>query len=240
MKKLVVGNWKLNPQTVAEAIDLAQATDIEGAVLCPPDIFLMEVGGAIKQAILGAQDLFWKDGAAVTGEASAIQLKDIGVSYVIVGHSSRREKLAETDTLVNLKVKAALTAGLKAILCIGENLDIHQQGEATVRTFIGEQLRKDLDEVKQGENLIVAYEPIWAISTSGTGLVDTPEEAVTIISFIKEELLKIGLSMVLVIYGGSVNSKTADGFLKENIIDGVLVGAASLDAHEFKQIISLS
>ena len=240
MKKLVIGNWKLNPATAIEAVRLAKATDVEGAVLCPPDIFLMQVGETIKKASLGAQDLFWKDAAAVTGEASAVQLKQIGVLYVIVGHSSRREELKETDELVNLKVKAALAAKLKVILCVGEDLDIHKQGEVKTRAFVLEQLKRDLDGVSGGENLIVAYEPVWSISTSNTNLVDTPEEASIMIRYIKDESSKMGFDKVPVLYGGSVDSKRAKDFLSRGIIDGVLVGKASLDIEEFKQIISLA
>ena len=240
MKKLVIGNWKLNPETVAEAVELAKSTDISGVVLCPPDIFLIQVGEVIKEASLGAQDLFWKDAAAVNGEASAAQLKQIGVRYVIVGHSSRRKELKETDELINLKVKAALTAKLKVILCVGEDLNIHKQGETATRTFVLQQLKKDLAGVNGRENLIVAYEPVWSISTSGTGLADTPEGAATVIGYIKRELSKIGFDKVPVLYGGSVDSKTAKGFFLEDIIDGVLVGKASLDVEEFKQIISLA
>ncbi|MCR4260863.1 MAG: triose-phosphate isomerase [Candidatus Colwellbacteria bacterium] len=240
MKKLVVGNWKLNPRTGAEAIDLAKASDIEGVVLCPPDIFLVEVGETIKKASLGAQDLFWEDAAGITGEASAMQLKQIGASYVIVGHSSRRKEFKETDEVINYKTKAALNVDLKTILCIGEDLDIHQQGNAAVGTFVLDQLKKDLEGVNEGQNLIVVYEPIWSISTSGTGLVDTPEEAAAIMILIKDELFRMGLNKVLVIYGGSVNGTTAAGFLEQNIIDGVLVGGASLNADEFKQVIALA
>ncbi len=240
MKKLVIGNWKLNPETAAKAVDLARATDIKGVVLCPPDIFLIQVGETIKRAALGAQDLFWRDAAAVTGEASALQLKKIGVSYVIVGHSSRRKELGEIDELVNLKVRAALAVGLKTILCVGEDLNVHKQGEIETHTFLLGQLKKDLSGVGKGKNLIVAYEPIWSISTSGTNLVDTPQGAVSMITYIKDELSKMGFGGVPVLYGGSVDGKTAKGFLLEDMIDGVLVGRVSLDDDEFRKIISLA
>ncbi|MDP3953479.1 MAG: triose-phosphate isomerase [bacterium] len=239
--KLVVGNWKLNPTTAKEAVELARATDLEGAVLCPPDIFLMQVGEVLEKASLGAQDIFYEDGANITGEVSAVELKKSGVRYVIVGHSSRREKVGETDWLINLKAKAALSSGLKTILCVGESLDEHQEGKDRARAFVLDQFRKDLADVGTGkENLIVAYEPIWSISTSGTGLVDTPQDAALMIGYIKEELGKLDLEETPVIYGGSVNAETAKGFLVEEVIDGVLVGGASLDPDEFKKIASFA
>lgn len=241
MRKLVVGNWKLNPATALEAVELARASDVKGTVLCPPDIFLIEVGKTLKKGSLGAQDIFWENAADVTGEVSAVELKKSGARYVIVGHSSRREKVGETDWLINLKVKAALSAGLKTILCVGEGLLLHQEGQARARAFVSEQLKKDLADVSGREGgLIVAYEPIWSISTSNTGLVDTPKDAASMIGYIKEELGKLGFKTAPVLYGGSVNAETAKGFLAPGVIDGVLVGKASLDPREFKKIASLA
>jgi len=240
MKKLVVGNWKLNPNTPVEAVQLAEASDFDGVVICPPDIFLMQVGAVLKKAALGAQDIFWEDAASITGEVSAIELKKSGVEYVIVGHSSRREKVGETDELINRKVGAALKAGLKTILCVGETLEHHEQGEDRAQGFVFEQLMVDLKDVIDGEgNLLIAYEPVWSISTSGTGMVDKPEDAAAMIDYIKRELTKLGFENTPVLYGGSVDSQTAGGFLAQETIDGVLVGKASLDPEEFKQIVSL-
>ncbi len=239
MSKLVVGNWKLNPSTAVEAVELARATDFPNAVICPPDIFLMQVGKVLEKASLGAQDLFWENAADITGEASTEQLLKVGVSYVIVGHSSRREEVGETDELVNLKLKAAVAAKLKAILCIGENLELHKQGEEAARQFVAGQLDKALKGIKEGEEyLLVAYEPIWSISTSGTGLTDTPQEAAQMIRYIKDALTERGFGKTPVLYGGSVNGETAGAFLKQDAIEGVLVGGASLKADEFKKVVS--
>ncbi|MEX2054330.1 MAG: triose-phosphate isomerase [Candidatus Colwellbacteria bacterium] len=241
MKKLVVGNWKLNPTSATEAVNLARASDLSGVVVCPPDIFLIEVGRVLENASLGAQDIFYEDGAAVTGEVSAAELKKIGVTYVIVGHSSRREMVGETDKLINLKVKAALSANLKTILCVGESLNLHQKGESSSRAFVLGQLKENLMGIEGGgEDLIVAYEPIWSISTSGTNLVETPEGAASMIGYIKEELDKLGFRGVSVLYGGSVDGDGAKDFLALEVVGGVLVGRASLDVDEFNKIIALA
>lgn len=233
--KLVVANWKSNPATLEEAIALAKDEDIEGAVICPPFVYLEEISGLLANAILGAQDVAEDEGGPHTGEISAAQLENLEVSYVIVGHSERRA-LGETDEMINKKMGLVTDAGMTAILCVGESLDIHNQGEQATLDFVSSQLAKALEGISQKGFVTIAYEPIWAISTSQTGLEGTPDEAEQIIAKIKTKLADMGFPDVRVLYGGSVDASDAGGYLSKDI-DGVLVGGASLKADEFKQII---
>lgn len=218
-------------------------------VVCPPFTHIERVGKLLgKTRIkLGAQDVFWKSHGAYTGEVSPFQLKALGVRYVIVGHSERRA-LGETDKVVNKKVKAALSAGLKVILCVGESLTVRKRGFANAKNFVKKQLTKDLkgignclatrDPVKKEklkiENLLIAYEPLWAI---GTGRAAAPADATVMARFIKELLVVSRKSLVRVLYGGSVNAGNVGAFLAEPDINGALVGGASLKPREFKKMI---
>ncbi len=236
MNKLLVANWKSNPGKISEAVELAKSTDIENVVICPPDIFLAEVKKILKNASLGAQDVFWGNLGAYTGEVSWKELLELGVEYVIIGHSERRKYLNETDELINNKLVASLDAGLKVILCVGEPTEIRNKGINNAKNFVEQQLDKDLiglDAAKAKNNLIIAYEPIWAI---GTGTPDTPENAADMAKFIKS-IVKGQVSNVPVLYGGSVNSKNAKDFLDKEEIDGALVGGASLNPEEFNKIV---
>ena len=231
MEKLIVANWKSNPASIKKAEKLALAEDYDGVVIAPPFPYLSAVGALLKNASLAAQDVFWEDGGAYTGEVSISQLKDLGVKYVILGHSERREHMGETDKMINKKAKAALESGIEVILCVGEHLEVRKEGIQAAKKFITGQLKADLEGVKKrySKKVIVAYEPIWAI---GTGASDIPEEAAEVSVYIKN---LSGVSRVL--YGGSVNAKNAKNFLSEEDIDGALVGGASLKPHEFKSII---
>lgn len=228
MEKLVVANWKMNPQSEREAVRLAKASDFSGVVIAPPFVFLDAVGKILKKAELGAQDIFapLKKSKKHTGEISPEMLKNLGVKYVILGHSERRA-LGETDAIVNREVLAALRAGLKVVLCVGENLSIRKRGIAAAKNFVKSQLKKDLKWL--GKSLIiVSYEPIWAI---GTGKNDSPKDAAEMAKFIKTVLT------CKVLYGGSITSENISGFLKFKEIDGFLVGGASLKISEFSRII---
>jgi triosephosphate isomerase len=239
MSKLIIGNWKLNPESVSEAETLARSVDRRGVVVCPPFIYLASLKRVLKKAKLGAQDAFWLNNGAYTGEVSPSQLKGLGVKYVILGHSERRHFLLESDEIINRKVEAALQLKLNVILCIGEDLETHGRGEEASLAYVKEQIRRDLDNIssKYLKGLLVAYEPIWAISTSQTGLRDTPENAQAIIRQIKDFLLKrYRMTQPTVLYGGSVNSTNAGGYLTQESIDGVLVGAVSLKPNEFNKI----
>lgn len=245
-KKLIIFNWKSNPHNAASALKLARK--VENAipakknieiVIAPPFLFLEDVGKIIKKAKLGAQDAFWGDVGPYTGEISWHQEKHLKVKYVIVGHSERRKFLNETDKMINKKVLAALKAGLKIILCVGENLSIRKRGKKAVENFIKSQLQKDLKGLSgvksQMSNVIVAYEPIWAI---GAGHSDTPRDAYNMIQFIKKTLnSKFSILNPRVLYGGSISGKNIKDFVQYKEIDGFLVGNASLKQKEFDRII---
>lgn len=249
MKKIIIANWKMNPTTERQAINLAKASDYKNVVITPPFPFLGAISKTLKRAELGSQDVFWAEKGAFTGEVSAQQLKNIGVQYVIIGHSERRRYFHETDEMINQKVRAALKANLKVILCVGENKFVRKKGISAAKRFIKNQLQKDLKDLTHNslprrqagklitQNLIIAYEPIWAV---GTGKSDQPEDVVEMARFIKKVLdsrFKIHDSRVL--YGGSVNSKDVESFIKHREIDGALVGRASLRVGEFKKIIKV-
>lgn len=257
MKKLIVANWKLNPPTHKEAERLVGGV-VRGitkhfnaeVVLCPPFTHLYHVSRITyhdKKIKLGAQDVFWEDGGAYTGEISPKMLKSSGVKYVIIGHSERRKWLGETDEMVNKKVLAALRAGLKVILCAGEperkELGIKNNELRKAKNFVGQQLKKDLAGIKKSsvighQSLVIAYEPIWAI---GTGRACKPQDAAEMARFIKDFCAKrFALRDLPVLYGGSVNGKNALSFLEREEIDGALVGGASLNVGEFKKMINIT
>lgn len=241
-KKILIFNWKMNPVTLAEASILAQASDHENVVVAPPFPFLESVSGALIKAKLGAQDLFWEEKGAFTGEVSAQELKSIGVSYVIIGHSERRHKLGETDEIIAKKMKAALGSGLIPVLCVGETKAEKDSGirESVIERQLESGLclinREIHDDVKNSGKFLIAYEPVWAI---GTGDPETPAGAVKAIDYIKSLIsnrcgLKVG-----VLYGGSVDSKNLKDFLSLKEIDGALVGGASLKKEEVEKMIEI-
>lgn len=239
-KTLVVANWKMNPPTLAEAKKLFNLVKkgIKNAcpersrrvevVICPPFVYLPVLKAN------GAQDCFWEERGAFTGEISPLMLKDLGVKYVIIGHSERRRNLNETDEMINKKLKAALKVGLRPILCVSSK----KRGE-TARKEMEVQLKRALVRIKKSEikNIIITYEPIWAISTTKGSVVATPRNTREGEVFIRKNLTKLfnknTAKKVKIIYGGSVDSKSIQGFIKDAQMDGVLVGAASLKAKEF-------
>ena len=238
--KLIIANWKSNPETEAEAKDLAQKTDFDGVVIAPPFVFMEAVRDIITKANLGAQNVFWEKGGAYTGEISPAQLKDLGVTHVIIGHSELRKNAGETDEMINKKILAALEAGLKPILCVGESAEIRKSGIDAAKKFIANQLERDLSglgqvlSVKGQGSLFIAYEPIWAI---GTGNPDSPESAAEMSTFVKSLTTNHYSLNTTVLYGGSVNGKNADSFLSREEIDGALVGGASLRPDDFAIIV---
>jgi len=257
MPKLVIGNWKMNPPTVAAAVRLFNAvikTPIPkgvGVVVCPPFPYLLELSRITKKrrtkVMLGAQDMFWEEKGTYTGEVSPPILKSVGVKYIIVGHSERRRHMGETDEMVNKKLLAALSADFKTVLCIGENKTVRKKGLAAVKKFVQSQLTADLQNVSSARNktpnLIVMYEPSWAISSGkvGSGTADDPENVLAMIRFMRNILRKkFNLKKVRVIYGASVTSKNAESFLRQREIDGVLPGGASLVPQEFRKIIKIA
>lgn len=240
-KKIIIANWKSNPASLKEAVLLAQKTDravskyrsIE-VIIAPPFPFLAATKEVLKKTKLGAQNVFWS-GGPYTGEVSPTQLKNLGVGYVIVGHSERKIYLGETDELINKKVRAILEIGMSAVLCVGERERIGSE----IPAVVGEQLKKALKGVnkKFAKRLLVAYEPVWAISTQPHARPDTPDSAFRAKLYIKRVLAGLyGRSVseaIRVIYGGSVNSKNISGFLREGKMEGALVGGASLNVQEF-------
>lgn len=244
-KPFIAGNWKMH-KIIPEAVDLVKALNEESSeladaeiVVIPPSTTLSEVsktleGSAIK---IGAQNLFWEEKGAFTGEVSAPMLKDAGCQYVVIGHSERRQYFGETDETVNKKIKAALAHGLIPIVCIGELLEEREKGETINK--VNSQINAGLEGLgkEQMSKIIIAYEPIWAI---GTGLTATPTQAEEVHSFIREKLTeKYGnetASCAIILYGGSVKPDNAFSLLKEQNINGALVGGASLEADSFIQI----
>jgi len=240
MSKLLILNWKMNPETLKKAIALARASDFKNAVVAPPFTFLEEAEKVLKKAELGAQDLFWEEKGAFTGEVSAKELKNAGVKYVIIGHSERRHKLGETDEMIAKKLKAAVKNGLTPVLCVGETKKEKDAGKK--EEVLNSQLKIGLSPLTQSsklkaQSLLIAYEPVWAI---GTGDPETPESALETIKFIKTILnSKFHILNLKVLYGGSVNSKNLADYLKFKEINGVLVGSASLNKDEVRKMAAL-
>ena len=240
---IIAGNWKMNT-TLSEATSLVtemrEGLDRVGGtekILCPPFISL----AAVKELItgssigLGAQNMYFEGKGAYTGEVSPPMLTGL-CDFVILGHSERRQYFHEGDDLINKKVKAALEAGLKPILCVGERLEENEAGKT--REVVTGQLRGALSGIGSLEGLVVAYEPIWAI---GTGRASTPELANETIGIIRGTLSELyGEEVaqgVRIQYGGSVTAENIAGFIAEPEIDGALVGGASLKAGEFLSIV---
>jgi triosephosphate isomerase len=227
MKKLIIANWKLNPSTLKDAQELAVSISLKAknkVVLCPPTIYLSN----IQYPNIGAQDCFWQEKGAFTGQVSPLQLKDLKIKYCIIGHSEKRA-LGETDNMINFKLRALLEQKITPVLCVGFGTTVEQDDLEVVDVLRG-QLEVDLKDVDASQ-IIVAYEPVWAI---GTGKNATAEHAEKIAIFIKT---KYGVPKVL--YGGSVNAANAKGFLDQQNIGGLLVGGASLIAKDFNQIINM-
>lgn len=243
---IIAGNWKMY-KTVDEAVALVRElkeklSDVNDReiVICPPFTALHTVykellGTNIK---LGAQNCYFEDEGAFTGEVSPRMLKNIGVEYVVIGHSERRGYFNENDDLINKKAKALLQKGLKPIICVGESLDQREAGET--ETLVRKQVFRDLDGIEpyQLKNIVIAYEPIWAI---GTGKTATSTEANRVIALIrntvKEMYSPLEANSIRIQYGGSVKPDNAHEILTQSDIDGALVGGASLKADSFAAIV---
>jgi triosephosphate isomerase len=235
--KIIIANWKMNPGSLVEARRLAiqieqglLGTDRSRGqvVICPPFVYLHSIGPILHFASLGAQDAAAEKEGAFTGEISPGMLAGLGVEYVIIGHSERRA-LGESDQLINQKLKTALANKLRAILCVGHGTKKGASGKLVER-IIRRQIQEDLRGVKYKQgNLVIVYEPVWAI---GTNTPPTLRHACQTISYLKSLLPKIR-----VLYGGSIDGKNVFGFAKEKIIDGGLVGGASLNPPGFLKII---
>lgn len=246
-RPFIAGNWKMNT-TRDEAIALArsvaegfQTADRVDVAVCPPSVYLEAVGKAIEgtPVELGAQNMYHESFGAYTGEISGPMLADIGCRFVILGHSERRQYFQETDDAINRKVKAALKIGLVPILCLGETLDQRQAGQTqdvVRRQFDGSTADLISDQMEQ---VVIAYEPVWAI---GTGVTATKEQAEEVHADLRKMIQGRYNSQVAesvrILYGGSVKPGNAAELLSQPNIDGALVGGASLKAADFLAIIS--
>jgi triosephosphate isomerase len=242
----IAGNWKMN-KTVGEALDLIRElkTAISGVkevevAVAPPFTALYAVhkeleGSSIR---LAAQNIYWEEKGAFTGEISPLMLKEVGCQYVIIGHSERRHFFGESDETVNRRIKAALAQGLKVIFCIGETLKEREEGKTF--SVIERQIEGGLKGLgdKELRNMVIAYEPVWAI---GTGKTATPEQAEEVHRFIREKVEKLYSQEVSeeirIQYGGSVTPDNIKGLMNQPNIDGALVGGASLEAESFSKIV---
>jgi len=240
MKKLLISNWKSNPDDQETAVRLAKdAERLAGEVrsveiaVAPPFTFLNEVGKVLHTASLGAQNSFWEEkGGAYTGEISLAQLISLKVRFVIIGHSERRRLLGETDEMINKKVVAAVGAGLTAVLCVGEP-SYEASSLERAKQYVCYQLENDLKDAPH-KNVVVAYEPVWAIGTRNPAQKNYIKEMA---SFIKSFLSDANHKDARIIYGGSVGGKDAREIFSVPNIDGALVGGASLKTEEFTDII---
>ena len=244
---LIAGNWKMY-KTTAEAKAFAEEfsklykdTDVRAAICAPfTQLVALKEAFAGTNVKLGAQNVHFEDEGAFTGEISVEMLKEIGVDYCIIGHSERREYFAETDETVNLKLKKLFSSSdIIPILCVGENLDEREAGNAF--DVVEGQLKSDLDGIDRGDvsKLVIAYEPIWAI---GTGKTATPEQAGEMCAHIRNIVEKLydedTCDSVIIQYGGSVKPENASEIMNMDEIDGALVGGASLDASKFIKIVN--
>ena len=250
MRKTIIGaNWKMNmlrweaeelARSFVESVpDLTAHTDV---VLAPPFTVLDIVRGIIDgtPVMLGAQNVFWEDRGAYTGEISPGMLKDAGCEWVIIGHSERRSVLGETDEMVRKKIGASLGCGLKVVLCVGESLEERERGK-TIKTVTGQVdiALADL-ELKDPNSLVIAYEPVWAI---GTGKNATPDEAEYVQGTIREITGNIfggAAESIRIVYGGSVTEENIKELLSEPNIDGALVGGSSLQIESLAKIVQIA
>lgn len=243
-KPIIAGNWKMN-KTPSEAKALVSALlplvkeapcDV---VVCTPAVDFAAVSEVIRgsNVKLGAENMHWKESGAYTGELSAAMLKESGVEYVILGHSERRQYFGETDATVNLRTLAAVAAGLTPIVCVGEKKEEREAGYTNA--LVTYQTLTALTGLtsEQVKNVVIAYEPVWAI---GTGLTATDEQANETIGVIREAIRSVygdAADEVRIQYGGSMNPKNAKGLMAQPEIDGGLIGGASLKAEDFSKVV---
>ena len=244
-KKIIAGNWKMNKTpSEAKALIAEMRDKVAGAacdvVICPTAVCIPAAAEAAEDSNIqiGAQNVHFAESGAYTGEVSADMLSEVGVKYVIVGHSERRQYFGETDETVNMRAKAAISKGITPIICVGESLTEREQGvtddivrRQTKITFLG-------ISAEQAESAVIAYEPVWAI---GTGKTATAEQADEVCGIIRETIKELyGSSVsdkIRIQYGGSMNAKNAAELLSKPNIDGGLIGGASLKAEDFSVIV---
>lgn len=247
---LIAGNWKMNggiyegeallQDLVERRVTIPDRTEV---LVCPPYISLTNAHEVLKETDieLGAQDVYFKDNGSFTGEISTQMLNEVGCNYVIVGHSERREHFGETDAIVNAKLRKGLTAGIHPIVCVGETLEQRENGRH--RTVVKQQVDlafNEIDDAEEAVQVIVAYEPLWAI---GTGETATPKQAEEMHAMIRENINNLYNEQTAgdmrILYGGSMKPHNAHDLLKQPDIDGGLIGGASLQAESFDEIIEI-
>jgi triosephosphate isomerase len=245
----IAGNWKMN-KTVEEALDLIRQLkvslpNIKGVevAVAPPFTALYTISQELKGSLirLAAQNLYYEEKGAFTGEISPLMLKEIGCQYVIIGHSERRQFFGEKDEAINRKIKAAVSHGLKPVFCMGETLK--EREEEQTFSVIERQVQGGLRDIGHEEmaNIVIAYEPVWAI---GTGKTATPEQAEEVHRFIRQTLVQLYsreiAGAVRIQYGGSVTPENIKGLMNQENIDGALVGGASLKSETFSKIVKFN
>lgn len=248
-KKFIIGNWKmylnliLAQDLVFKLKNHTKSNNLVDVAVCPPYVYLLTLINILKDSNIkvGAQNMFYKEEGAFTGEVSPSMLKDLQINLVIIGHSERRQHFKETDNDLNLKVKSALKHGLTPVFCVGEDLATREEGKAN--EWVKKQLLSGLKDLNSSdiEKLIIAYEPIWAI---GTGKICNGEDANKIITMIRSTVKDLSSKeiseKVRILYGGSVKADNFHEHIKYPDIDGGLVGGASLKFEEFSKIIDLA
>lgn len=244
-KPIIAGNWKMN-KTIAEAVEFVNEVkdkvnnDKVEAVICAPFLALKDLKEATKGSNIkiGAQNMHFEESGAFTGEVSPAMLKEIGIDYVVIGHSERRQYFNETDETVNKKVLKALEHGIDPILCCGETLEQRENGET--KSVCKVQIEKALENVTKEDlvKVVIAYEPIWAI---GTGKTATAEDANDVIAYIREVVASLYGELaneVRIQYGGSVKPSNVTEIMNQSDIDGALVGGASLAANDYVELVN--
>ncbi len=250
MRRIIIaGNWKMN-KTVPEAIELVnglkrELSSIENIdiVVIPPYTALSEISDMLANSNidLGAQDVYWQQGGAFTGEISPVMLKDVGVTYVVIGHSERRSYFNETNETVNKKIKAVLAVDLIPIMCVGERLEEREEGKTY--DVVKKHIMGGLEGIsgEQALKVVIAYEPVWAI---GTGKTATPQQAEDVHKYIRQLLAEMydrsTAENIRIQYGGSVKPENIKELIKQQDIDGALVGGASLKVEQFVPIVKES
>ncbi len=245
-RPLIAGNWKLN-KTINEAEELTTALVAELADVTETDILIAPVFTALSRVAalvdnspiqLAAQNCYPQETGAFTGELSPLMLKDAGCSAIIIGHSERRQLMGETNQLINLKVQTTLNAGMQVILCVGETLEERDNEE--MLEVLSAQIKGGLADLsaEQMQNLVVAYEPVWAIGTGKTASDEQAQEAHSFIRGLIQGLFNPEVAEACrILYGGSVKPDNVDGLMAQTDIDGALVGGASLKADDFCRIV---
>jgi len=235
-KKLIAGNWKMN-KTVKEAVELVKEIKVSDKVdilVCPP-FTAIDAVSKLDKVDVGAQNIYFEDSGAYTGEISPIMLKEL-CSYVIIGHSERRAYFNEDNEVINKKIKKALEHKLKVIVCVGEKLSEREEGR--MKDVVEDHIKGALDGISDLKDIVIAYEPVWAI---GTGKTATPAEAEDAHKFIRSLISELYSSEVAakirILYGGSVKPSNAKELLSKEDIDGALIGGAALKAEDFNLII---